>query len=81
MSPEFHVLEAFREHISHRGASFVTADISEAGDINLLSIPVRWRFKAGRPYQVPSGRSIELLDETRMIADYLNQRFSELKIM
>jgi hypothetical protein len=79
-SPEFNILEAFRQHISHRGGSFVIAATDEKGNIKLLSIPIRWRFKNGKPYQVPSGKSIELLDELRMIADNLNQRFSELKI-
>ena len=79
-TPEVHVLEAYRQHITHRGGSIlVFATEGEEGPIVAASVPIRWRFSNGQAYQISSGGSIDLADELMRIGERLNQLHEDLK--
>lgn len=78
ISPEFHVLEAMRQYISHRGGSFLQAEINHDKKIVLLSIPVRFRYYKGKSELKPTGKSIELIDELISIGSFLKSKYAEL---
>ncbi|GEM_PF-2379665 len=80
ISPEFHILEAMRQYISHRGGSFLQVEVDENENITLLSIPIRFRYYKGKPELKPTGQSIELIDELNNIALYLNASYKNLMI-
>ncbi len=77
-SPEFHIIESMRQHIAHRGGTFLTSSINGKGYVDVLSIPIRWRHLKGKTYQIPSGKSIDLLDELMSFAQYMNRLYESI---
>ena len=81
IAPEFHVLESMRQYVSHRGGSFLQAEVTDDKKIVLLSIPIRFRYYQGKPELKPTGRSIELIAELTSIGSFLNSKYKELGTM
>jgi len=87
-SASFWVLEATRQHISHRNSLIVNcATEGENGPIISVSLAIRYRYKKNEktgkrePMLIPTGRSIELLDELKSIGEFLESKFEELKTL
>jgi hypothetical protein len=77
---EVHVLEAYRQHITHRSESILLfATEGEEGPLIAISIPIRWRFKNGLAYQVQAGESVDIKDELQRIGEKLSNLYQELK--
>ncbi len=87
-SPDFWILEATRQHISHRNSSIVNC-VTEGEDGYIISVAlaIRYRYKKNEetgkrePKLIPTGRSIELLDELKSIEEFLESKFEELQIL
>lgn len=78
-SPKFHILEAMRQYISHRGGIFLQAEINENGDLILLTIPIRFRYYKEKPELKITDESAELVDELTTICLFLNLKYTELQ--
>ena len=77
-SSQYSLLESVRQYIAHRGRIILNA-AERDGVIIVLSFAVRFRYVAGKPESKATGKSIELLDEILFIADFLNEKYTELK--
>lgn len=83
-SSEFWTLEAYRQHISHRGNSVIQLEKNDEGIINSLSLAIRYRYiynketKTKEPKLPPPGGPFELFDVLKSVSKFLEQKFTEL---